>query len=161
MTDQSQLQSAPDQLDVIHYIRDQVQLYVLQNPDALEELLSAPNANDKLAKILPDIFTADLLDKLNFKIVLEDMTSKKFVLPVPSVPEDLSPDQLEAISGGAFFIGSISAGAIIGGVAGAAVVKTAAMKKATLITKGAVVVAGTAGGAYVGSDVARRIDEGQ
>ena len=98
-------------------MREAVASTILDHPELKAELMADPAKF--LAKVLPGS-SAEALSKLTIKVVDEPMDT--LVLPIPCVPEDLSPEQLESVAGGAFFAGVGTGLAIAAG--GAAVAGT-------------------------------------
>ena len=99
-------------------MREAVASTLLDHPELKDELMADPAKF--LAKVLPGT-SAETLSKLTIKVVDEPMDT--LVLPIPCVPEDLSPEQLQSVAGGAAFasvaVGAAVAGGIASGAAGA------------------------------------------
>ena len=89
-------------------MREAVASTILDHPELKAELMADPAKF--LAKVLPGS-SAEALSKLTIKVVDEPMDT--LVLPIPCVPEDLSPDQLESVAGGAFFAAGVGTGLAI------------------------------------------------
>ena len=96
-------------------MREAVASTLLDHPELKDELMADPAKF--LAKVLPGS-SAEALSKLTIKVVDEPMDT--LVLPIPSVPEDLTPEQLESVAGGAAFISGAVGAAVVGGVAAGA-----------------------------------------
>tara|TARA_E500000178_G_C16312359_1_gene441095 strand:+ start:54 stop:440 length:387 start_codon:yes stop_codon:yes gene_type:complete len=94
-------------------MREAVASTLLDHPELKDELMADPAKF--LAKVLPGA-SAEALSKLTIKVVDEPMDT--LVLPIPCVPEDLSPEQLESVAGGAFFFATPAAVAVTAAVAG-------------------------------------------
>ena len=94
-------------------MREAIASTILDHPELKDELMADPAKF--LAKVLPGS-SAEALSKLTIKVVDEPMDT--LVLPIPCVPEDLSPEQLESVAGGAFFFASAGATAVTAAVAG-------------------------------------------
>ena len=95
--------------------REAIASTILDHPELKDELMADPAKF--LAKVLPGS-SAEALSKLTIKVVDEPMDT--LVLPIPSVPEDLTPEQLESVAGGAAFISGAVGAAVVGGVAAGA-----------------------------------------
>ena len=99
-------------------MREAIASTILDHPELKDELIADPAKF--LAKVLPGS-SVEALSKLTIKVVDEPMDT--LVLPIPCVPEDLSPEQLESVAGGAAFatvaVGAAVAGGVASGVAGA------------------------------------------
>ena len=104
-------------------MREAVASTILDHPELKAELMADPAKF--LAKVLPGS-SVEALSKLTIKVVDEPMDT--LVLPIPCVPEDLSPDQLESVAGGAFFItaSTVTAVTVVGAGAAAGVAVSAA-----------------------------------
>ena len=98
-------------------MREAIASTILDHPELKDELMADPAKF--LAKVLPGS-SAEALSKLTIKVVDEPMDT--LVLPIPCVPEDLSPDQLESVAGGAFFAGVAGVGTGLAIAAGGAAV---------------------------------------
>ena len=96
-------------------MREAVASTLLDHPELKDELIADPAKF--LAKLLPGS-SAEALSKLTIKVVDEPMDT--LVLPIPCVPEDLTPEQLESVAGGAAFISGAVGAAVVGGVAAGA-----------------------------------------
>ena len=104
-------------------MREAVASTILDHPELKAELMADPAKF--LAKVLPGS-SVEALSKLTIKVVDEPMDT--LVLPIPCVPEDLSPEQLESVAGGALFIPSlttVTAVTVVGAGAGGAAVASA------------------------------------
>ena len=95
-------------------MREAVASTLLDHPELKDELMADPAKF--LGKLFPGI-SAEALSNMTIKVVDEPMNS--LVLPIPCVPEDLSPEQLESVAGGAVFAAAI--GGAASGVAAAGV----------------------------------------
>lgn len=146
-SDNTQVSTQPDAFDLIAAIRDMTQQYIFENPDEVDELQKDPKSF--LLSHFPDDLTPEILEPISFRIILED-TPNQLLIPVPSQPEDLTEEQLEAVSGGAFFAKAITKGIIGIGKVWAGASKT---------KKAAVVVTGLTGGTWMGTDIALRAQD--
>ena len=96
-------------------MREAIASTILDHPELKDELMADPAKF--LAKFLPGS-SSEALSKLTIKVVDEPMDT--LVLPIPCVPEDLTPEQLESVAGGAAFISGAVGAAVVGGVAAGA-----------------------------------------
>ena len=94
-------------------MREAVASTLLDHPELKDELMADPAKF--LGKLFPGI-SAEALSNMTIKVVDEPMNS--LVLPIPCVPDDLSPEQLESVAGGAVF--AVVVGGAVSGAAGAA-----------------------------------------
>ena len=94
-------------------IRETVASTLLDHPELKDELTADPAKF--LAKLFPSI-SAEALSNLTIKVVDEPMDT--LVLPIPCVSDDLTPEQLESVAGGAVFFASAGATAVTAAVAG-------------------------------------------
>ena len=141
--DNTQVSTQPDAFDLIAAIRDMTQQYIFENPDEVDELQKDPKSF--LLSHFPDDLTPEILEPISFRIILED-TPNQLLIPVPSQPEDMTEEQLEAVSGGAFFAG------IKKGIIGLGAVWAGASKT----KKAAAVITGVSGATWMGTDIALR-----
>jgi hypothetical protein len=109
--------SLPDSICIksLSIMREAIASTILDHPELKDELMADPAKF--LAKVLPGS-SAEALSKLTIKVVEEPMDT--LVLPIPCVPEDLSPEQLASVAGGAAFISVPVGAAIAGGIAAGA-----------------------------------------
>ena len=89
-------------------MREAVASTILDHPELKAELMADPAKF--LAKVLPGS-SAEALSKLTIKVVDEPMDT--LVLPIPCVSDDLTPEQLESVAGGAVFFAGVGTGLAI------------------------------------------------
>ena len=94
-------------------MREAIASTILDHPELKDELMADPAKF--VAKVLPGA-SAEALSKLTIKVVDEPMDT--LVLPIPCVSDDLTPEQLESVAGGAVFFASAGATAVTAAVAG-------------------------------------------
>ena len=83
-------------------LRSIVERKCYEDPNFLEALTDDPKATLKaLFSSLGDEFASELD---NFEVVLIPQALDEVAIPITLPPEDLTPEQLEAVSGGAIFL---------------------------------------------------------
>ena len=89
-------------------MREAIASTILDHPELKDELMADPAKF--VAKVLPGA-SAEALSKLTIKVVDEPMDT--LVLPIPCVSDDLTPEQLESVAGGAVFFAGVGTGLAI------------------------------------------------